>query len=178
MRNRSHNWLHQVQSFAGRKWYTAFISFLAAIDSFVLVIPTEALLVPAILSQPRYWKRTTFFVTLGSVVGATVLAALAGYYGDGFIQSIFPHLLQSPEWNNAVRWIHDYGALGVVVISFGPFPQYIGVAIAGLAHLPLAKVIAAVFLGRTLKYGLLAWCLTHSSRIPGVLRLLKFGRRR
>jgi membrane protein YqaA with SNARE-associated domain len=175
---RTHKWLIQVQSFAGRKWYLALISLLSALDAYLLFVPNEALLIPAVLSQPRLWKRTAFFVTLGSAVGATSFAFFAGYYGEAFIQSVFPGLLNSQSWNRTVHWLQEHGVVGMVFISLGPFPQHPAVAMAGLAHLPLFKLAGSVFLGRILKYGVIAWCVSHSSQISGKFNFLKFARYR
>lgn len=174
MVKRFHRWIAKIQSFAGKKWYLPFIAILSALDAYIFFVPNEALLVPAVLSQPKKWKRTAFAMTLGSAVGATSFAGLTGRYGPSFVEFFFPGILQSHEWARTTGWIHDHGAIGIFLISLSPLPQHPGVAIAGLANLSLIWLLIAVFLGRIVKYGVLAWCVSHRNACFKKFNFLRF----
>lgn len=146
------------------------LSLLAAADAYVVFVPNEALLIPAVLSHPKKWFRITFWMSVGSAMGAASFAELAGLYGGPFIERFDPHLFHTRGWHETARIINDIGGTwGLTVVSFSPLPQHAAVALVGLAHMSWPSVFIAVLVGRLAKYSLVAWCSVHA---PGVLRKL------
>lgn len=162
----------RLEGFVDHWWYVPLIAVLSALDAYLLVIPNEALLVPAVLAHPSRWARIGFWTTLGSAVGATSFAALTGIYGTPFIERLMPGTVQSKGWTESMAYLQRSGSWGLGLVSLGPFPQHAAVAVAGLARMPLVEIFLAVFGGRLIKYLFVSWCAAHS---PGLLRKLGLG---
>ena len=59
-----------------RPWYVALVGGLAALDLFIMIIPTDGLLVTSVLVRPKRWVSWFLWVSIGSAVGAAALAAI------------------------------------------------------------------------------------------------------
>jgi len=163
---RSHVLTHlsRLQQYAARPWYVALISVLAALDAYVVFIPVEALMFPAVLTRRHRWLGTTLWITLGSAVGATSFAWFCREYGAPLLHQLFPDMLDSRAWQDAERTIQTHGGWGLALISLSFVPQHPAVAIAGLARLPLRTIFLSVLAGRVVKYIVLSWAVIRFPR--------------
>lgn len=143
-----------LRRFTDRWWYLPVCGLLAALDLFILVIPTEGFLVSSILLQPKRWARTLIWFTFGSAIGAAVLAHVSHLYGPEFVHWVLGDAFQTPLWQKLERFLGHYGGIALTVISLGPLPQQPAVAFCGLAQMPTFTVFLAVLIGRGLKYGI------------------------
>lgn len=162
-------WIDVVQAHAQAWWYTPAVSLLAALDAFVIVIPTDGLLVGASMAAPRRWVYAALLVTLGSTIGAVVLAAILQIHGLPFLQYLSPGVDQTEAWRWSVTLMADWGGLALFLIALSPIMQQPAVALAALAGMPLLNIFALVFAGRLIKYAFLSWIATHA---PGMLTKL------
>ena len=163
-------WVALIKASSTKKWYLPVAAFFTFMDAFIPVVPNEAFLVLAVLPRPKKWFDVSALFAFASALGATALAALISFFGQPVILYFFPELLHSQTWQNSIHWMQVNGAWGLSLVALSPFPQHGAVAILGLAHSPLAIIFLSVFMGRFLKYGLVAWCAVHS---PNILRKLK-----
>lgn len=157
-----HAWLERLKKFADRGWYAPLVALLAAIDQFIVILPIEWLMFPGVLARPHHWFRVALWVSTGSAIGATLLAMLTHLHGESLIAHWFPSLMQSASWARSLRFVDQYGAWALLLVAFGPFPLQPAAALGGLAHMPYPKVLAAIWTGRILKYGTLAYLSTHA----------------
>jgi len=177
MGKRLHNLIAAVQSHASSWWYTPALALLAAADAFVIIIPTDGLLVGASMAKPKRWVYAAVVVTLGSTIGALILAAILQKHGLPFLQYLNPGIDQTEAWAWSVKMMADWGRWALFFVAISPFMQQPAVALAALAGMPLLEVFYLVFLGRLLKYGFLSWLATHApamlSKIWGIQNELK-----
>src|SRR4051812_40346336 len=98
--------LRRMERFTDRSWYPALVAALAALDLFVLVIPTDGLLISAVLSPKRRakWVSAAIWVSLGSTVGAVLLASLVQGVGDPFLRWIAGSALNGEAWERVRRF--------------------------------------------------------------------------
>ncbi len=73
---RAKDWFQKIQKYGDSWWYAPIVGLLAALDSFVVIVPTDGLLVGASVLSPKLWVYNAILVTLGSTLGAVALAAL------------------------------------------------------------------------------------------------------
>jgi membrane protein YqaA with SNARE-associated domain len=158
-----------VQSHASSWWYTPALALLAAADAFVIIIPTDGLLVGASMAKPKRWAYAAVVVTLGSTIGALVLAAVLQRHGLPVLQYLNPGIEQTEAWAWSVKMMADWGRWALFFVAVSPIMQQPAVALAALAGMPLLEVFYLVFSGRLLKYGFLSWLATHA---PGMLSKL------
>jgi len=166
MQKKLKNWITVLQKYADRWWYAPAIGLLAAADLFLIVVPTDGLLVSAVMLSPRRWIYTAFVVTLGSALGCILLAHLIQVHGMPLLLSISPGIEQNPAWTWTNQLMDSWGTWAVFLIALSPLMQHPAVALAALAGMPLMKLFLMVFAGRVTKYLILAYLATHA---PGML---------
>ncbi len=123
------------------------VAVTAFIDASVFPISVQALAVGLVLAYPHL---------AGWLIIAYVLASLLGTpIGYTIGQRGIAHWLQrrtNPErWAQAKEWMQRYGAFGIALGSFSPFPFPALTVAAGALGLPLARLLVAVALGRGTK---------------------------
>ena len=146
-------------------WYAPVLGFLAALDYFIAVIPTDGLLIASSMATPRRWLRLFLCLALGSALGATAFAAVIQTYGNPFMDWLFPNLHQHRIWILSEQWTRDYGLGAIGIISALPLITHPVIAIAALAGTPFQKIGFMVLLGRLLKYGIFSWVAAHAPKL-------------
>lgn len=163
-------WTRFLRRFVGKPWYLPLISILAALDLYVMVVPTDPLLISYVLVKPKKWIPAFLWVGIGSAIGSFSVGALI-YYGAGdFLQSWFPDLFHSGGWEATRQFIQNHGGVALGLISASVLPQQPAVVLAALGGMPLAEIFFAILIGRLAKYGLFAWVASHAPRL-----LQRFG---
>lgn len=150
------NFIAKLQSYSNRWWYVPLMCFLVFIDLFVVVIPSEAVMIKTIILKPKRWFAISTAMILSSAIGAITLGYLVQTYGHDFVRWLLGNVFGSPEWFKTEALVNKYGSWGLGFISFSPLPQQIPVVVCALAKMPLWKIFAAVALGRAPKYYLFA----------------------
>lgn len=154
-----------LEKFADRAWYPPLIGFLAALDSLVMIIPTDGILIASTMIIPRRWPIHAICVTIGSTLGALILSALVEYEGLPFILKYYPSIIETSTWAWTEQVFEKYGLLLVFAIGASPLMQHPVVILAGLADTPLLPLAAAIFTGRAIKYAVMAYLASHSPKM-------------
>lgn len=149
------------------------LAFLAAIDLFVMVIPTEGVLISSVLLRPKRWLAIVFWISTGSAAGALFLGLVIHHFGPAAVEFFFKGALHSSSWSRVENWVGRYGAPALAAIAASPLPQQPAVVITALGKLPIVMIFGMVWLGRAPKYFLFGWLASH---MPGVL-LRRYGNR-
>lgn len=156
---------NHLKDFSDRPWYLPFICLLAFADFFVVVIPTDALIVTTSIMKPKRWLITAITVTTASALGSLALGTFGRYGGEPFVGWIMgKDFFSSANWIRMSEWIDHYGFWGLSFIALGPLPAQPAILVCALAHMKLPEITAAVFLGRAPKYFLLSYLATHSPK--------------
>jgi membrane protein YqaA with SNARE-associated domain len=131
----------------------ALILLVAVADSSFLSIPEGNDLLIVILSAGKPWGRMFVYVLLtivGSVVGCSLLYSVGKRGGNPILRRAFSEsAVQRTE-----RFFARFGTLGLFIPSIlpPPCPFKIFVLSAGVFRLDKLKFLAAVTLGRTIRY--------------------------
>jgi membrane protein YqaA with SNARE-associated domain len=157
--------IKKLQKYADRWWYPPLIGALAFADLFLLIIPTDGILVGAVILAPKRWVFTGLTVALGSALGSAALAYVLQLKGMPFLLDKWPGIDHTHAWIWASELMHKWGDWGVFFVALSPSPQHPAVALAALAGISLFRVFAAVFAGRAVKYLLIAWIASHSPKL-------------
>lgn len=166
LQERLKGWFTTLQKYADRWWYAPAIGLLAAADLFLVVIPTDGLLIGAVMLSPRRWIYTALMVSIGSALGCLVLAHLIQVHGMPFLLNIVPGIQTNSTWTWTNQLMDKWGTWAVFLVALSPIMQHPAIALAALAGMPLANIAGFAFAGRILKYLMLAYLGTHA---PGVL---------
>lgn len=161
--------LKWIQHYSDRPWYPEFVGVLAALDYWILVIPTDGLVISGVMLSPKRWLRYGIMIPVLSTFGAITFAIFIGEQGLPYLQAHWPTMQQSATWVWTETFFQQYGLLVVFLIAATPFTQYPPLMIAALAGTPYAHIGLAVLLGRLVKYLILCWIASHA---PAVLARL------
>jgi membrane protein YqaA with SNARE-associated domain len=130
---------------------------IAFFDSSLLSLPeiNDALL---LYFGARFPKRAFYYALmtmLGSVTGASLLYGLARWQGFSFLEKRFP----KGRIQSVFELVRRYGAFAVLLPSIlpPPFPFKIFVLSSGALGLSVPRFVAAMVVGRTLRYFGEAW---------------------
>ncbi|HEY7821124.1 MAG TPA: VTT domain-containing protein [Vicinamibacteria bacterium] len=130
---------------------------IAFFDSSLLSLPeiNDALL---LYFGARFPRRAFYYASmtmLGSVTGASLLYGLARWKGFSFLEKRFP----TGRLQSVFTLVGRYGALAVLVPSIlpPPFPFKIFVLSSGALGLSIPRFLAAIAVGRSVRYFGEAW---------------------
>lgn len=119
--------------------------------------PITAVVVPAVLIQPKLRWRIVAATALGSTIGAMLLMAIFHHMGWAQVYDRFPELTTHPTWGRIMTWTSGYGALGLFLIAALPLPQTPALIFFAIVRHDYLSVFVAILGGKALKYGLFAW---------------------
>lgn len=171
--NRIRGSVQILQKFADRIWYAPFIGLLAAVDNFVVIIPTDGILISSSMLTPRRWFILGLNVAIGSTLGAIILAAFVEIQGLDWILRIYPDVIETKSWIWTRDFFDKYGMIIVFIIAMTPLMQQPIIIMASLAEMPLFILAIVMFSGRIIKFLLMAYIGSHAPRLLNKLWGLK-----
>lgn len=154
--------LHHFKTSVEKSWYGPLLAFLAALDYFVMIIPTDGLLITSSIAAPRRWIKFSLWLAIGSVAGGIAFAALVQLYGNDFLEWVFPSIHQNQLWKISDEWINKYGVWAIFFVTALPVISHPVIAIAALMNTPLQNIAWTLLIARTLKYTAFSWLASHA----------------
>ena len=130
---------------------------LGLVDSSVIPIPgmMDALTIVLAAHDRQLWAYYAAMATLGSVVGGYVTYRLARKQGENALAKRFSRKKVEKVNQVLARW--GFGAIAIPAILPPPMPLVPFLVAAGAMQYSLQRFIAALTLGRLIRYGLLAY---------------------
>lgn len=155
----------RLEKFSHRIWYTPVVALLAAADLFILIIPTDALLISNVALRPKRWITIALWVTAGSALGSLFLTLGIQAWGGSFLDALGISMQGSSTWETTARWMRDYQGPTLALFGAGPFPLQPAVVVAASAKVNPGAIFFWVALGRAAKFFFFAWAATHAPRL-------------
>jgi len=148
----------RVSAFAGNWWFPWIVGIGSGVNMFTLVFGgvLAATYVTAILARPKYWFGTAVINAFGTIVGVMAVVYLVELNGNEYITERFPSLFNSKSWKWVEENVTNYGALGVVLTSIAPIVLHPLILFSMLAKMNSAVLVGCIFIGRILKYSIMA----------------------
>ena len=165
LNDRIKSYVRFLQRFVDRVWYPPLIGFLSALDNFIIIIPNDGILISSSMLTPKRWFNLAVCVSIGSTIGAMLLAALVEYQGLPWILDMYPGVNETAVWKWTDQFFAQYGLLVVFIVAITPIMQQPAVILAALAFTPIAEVGAIVFAGRFVKFLAMAYAGSHAPRL-------------
>jgi membrane protein YqaA with SNARE-associated domain len=137
---------------------------LGVIDSSLIPIPgsMDVLIIVLSARQQQLWLYFAIMATVGSVLGAFITFRLARKGGAKAMESRFSADRIAQVNNLFKRW--GFGALAIPAILPPPMPMVPFVFAAGAMQYSTGKFIAAMSLGRIIRYSAMALLAAHYGR--------------
>lgn len=114
---------------------------------------------------PKRWFILALSVAVGSTLGALVLAALVELQGLPWILDLYPGVSETKTWALSMEFFKQYGLFLVFAVAITPFMQQPAVILASLANTPLIELAAVIFVGRFIKFLIMAYLGSHAPRL-------------
>ncbi|ALS31994.1 hypothetical protein PTRA_a0664 [Pseudoalteromonas translucida KMM 520] len=146
----------KTRNFIESKHMLSGITVASFLESTIVPIPLEAVLVPLMQARREKLWLIALMATLGCIVGALFGYAL-GYYlfdavGDWIINSF-----SSPEqFENVKQQMHNQGFWFVITLGIVPIPFQIAMLAAGATKYSLGLFLLASAISRAIRYFALA----------------------
>lgn len=153
------------QYYVDRLWYLPVLSTLAFLDNFLVVIPTDGILISSSILKPSRWFYFGVFIAVGSVLGAVTLAHIVDIYGIQIVEKLFPNIQSSSSWLRTQKFFDEYGLWLLFAVSITPFTQQPAIILAVLAGISLYQIALVAFTGRLLKFLLMAYVGSHAPHL-------------
>lgn len=154
-----------LSRWSGRKLFPPIVGGVAWLSTITLTVPVEILVVAAtLLSRPR-WFPIAFFAASGSAIASVALYLAFHHLGWALLVERYPELSSTRAWAEITKWLSDYGVLALfAIMAFPmPIPKVAVLAFAGIYRLPIAEVIAAIWIGKLVKYASYAFIVARFS---------------
>ena len=147
----------------------------AVLESIIIPIPVDPLLVATVLARPADWIRLTAGCTIASIIGGGLGWALGAVLGVGIEQilAMLPHAIAAPEKFIAVQnGFVTFGIILVFIGAFTPLPYKVIAVSAGIADFALVPFLATSLVGRGLRFAIVAGIARHHGDARIVMTLL------
>ena len=170
----------RVLTLAGTALAERLMLLFAVLESIIIPIPVDPLLVATVLARPTKWIRLSLGCTLASVIGGGIGWALGGLLGVGIDQILaaLPTAIAGPEKFAAVQvGFIEFGILLVFIGAFTPLPYKVIAVSAGIAGFALLPFLVISFIGRGVRFAIVAGIARHHGNyriVIGLLSLLVF----
>lgn len=170
----------RVLTLAGTALAERLMLLFAVLESIIIPIPVDPLLVATVLARPAKWIRLSLGCTLASVIGGGIGWALGGLLGVGIDQILaaLPATIAAAEKFEAVQaGFVEFGILLVFIGAFTPLPYKVIAVSAGIAGFALLPFLMISFIGRGIRFMIIAGIARHHGNyriVIGLLSLLVF----
>ncbi len=173
LKNLSHNSISSLKRFTDRIWYSTLIGLIASLDSFIIFVPTDGVLISSSIFNPKRWLKFAVSVSIGSALGALVLAALVQQQGLPWILDFYPGISESQIWHLTIEFFEQYGLIFLFLFSMTPFPQQPVVILASISSTPLYQLLVIIFAGRFVKFLVFSYLASHAPQYLKKIWFLK-----
>lgn len=123
--------------------------------------PVTAVIVTAVMMAPRRWLSLSLASSLGSALAGAIVVGVSHWLGYNEIHHLFPNLISPKTWDEASRWIGDYGVWAIFGVGASPLPQMPLLIFFGIVDDRIFEAFAALFAGKLIKYTIVAWVTQH-----------------
>ena len=155
---------NRVLRAAGTALAVRLMLLFAVLESVIIPIPVDPLLIATVLARPKNWIKLVAACTSASVIGGGLGWAIGVWLGVGVEQLLvyLPHAVAAPEKFTAVQdGFLEWGILLVFIGAFSPLPYKVIAVSAGVAGFGLAPFLITSLIGRGLRFAIVAGITRH-----------------
>lgn len=146
----------------------------AALESVIIPIPADPLLVATVLARPKRWRQLALGCTIASVIGGVGGWALGTFFNPYLYDwlALLPESVAAPAAFAAVEaGFSEFGIFLVFLGAFSPIPYKVIAIGAGIGGFGLLPFILTSTIGRGLRFAIIAG-IAKNNRSPKIVILL------
>ena len=147
----------------------------AALESIIIPIPADPLLIATVLARPNRWRQLAFGCTMASVIGGVIGWALGTFFRPYLVEwlAMLPERLAAPTAFAAVdAGFAKFGIFLVFLGAFSPLPYKVIAVSAGIGGFGLLPFILTSIIGRGLRFAIVAGIAKNNGNSKIVILLL------
>lgn len=126
-------------------------------STFTMSSPATIVIMTAVLLARARWRTIVLQSAFASAVAGMLLFLLFRHLGWEQLQAQFPDMQASAHWQRAVEWTATWGVPALCVMAALPLPQSPAIILLAIGDHSWAAVLLAIFAGKIIKYGVVAW---------------------
>jgi membrane protein YqaA with SNARE-associated domain len=153
----------RLDALAERRWFLPVVGVFPLADYAAPVLPNQLLLGGLSALRPERWRVLAATFLGAAVVGAIVVASVAGAAGP----SVLDALADLDGVDEAVRWVERHGLWALLGLALLPWPPRTAVVACALVGFSPVAIGAVVLAGRSVPVVATA---ALAARAPAVLR--------
>jgi len=142
----------KTRQFIDSKHMLSGITIASFLESTIVPIPLEAILVPLMQARREKIWLIALMATLGCIVGALFGYALGYYLFDTAGEWIINTLSSPEQFENVKQKMHDQGFWFVITLGIVPIPFQIAMLAAGATKYSLTLFLIASAISRSIRY--------------------------
>ena len=147
----------------------------ALLESIIIPIPADPLLVATVLARPKRWRQLALGCTLASVIGGVGGWALGTFFSPhlGEWLTMLPETLAAPAAFSAVEaGFTKFGIFLVFLGAFSPLPYKVIAVGAGIGGFNLLPFVLTSIIGRGLRFAIIAGIAKNNGNPKIVISLV------
>ena len=147
----------------------------AALESIIIPIPADPLLVATVLARPKRWRQLALGCTIASVIGGVGGWTLGTFFSPFLYEwlAMLPERLLGPAAFGAVEaGFAKFGIFLVFLGAFSPLPYKVIAVSAGIGGFGLLPFILTSIIGRGLRFSIVAGIAKNKGNPKLVISLI------
>ena len=147
----------------------------AALESIIIPIPADPLLVATVLAKPKRWRQLALACTMASVIGGVGGWAIGAFFSPYLYDwlSMLPERVYAPSAFAAVEvGFAKFGILLVFLGAFSPLPYKVIAISAGISGFGLLPFLLTSIIGRGLRFAIVAGIAKNNGNPKMVILLI------
>ena len=160
--------------FAATKLAVRGLYIFATLESIIIPIPADPLLVATVLARPKRWRQLALGCTMASVIGGVCGWALGTFFSPYLHDwlAMLPERVAGPAAFAAVEaGFAKFGIFLVFLGAFSPLPYKVIAIAAGIGGFGLLPFILTSIIGRGLRFAIIAGIAKNNGN-PKIVILL------
>ncbi|KAF7779532.1 hypothetical protein PMAN_a0432 [Pseudoalteromonas marina] len=142
----------KTRNFIESKHMLSGITIASFLESTIVPIPLEAVMVPLMQAQREKLWLISLMATLGCVVGALFGYALGYYLFDAIGDWVISAFSSPEQFENVKQKMHNQGFWFVITLGIVPIPFQIAMLAAGATKYSLGLFLLASAIARSIRY--------------------------
>lgn len=154
-----HKLYEWIMSWAGHRHGVKALAFISAIESIFFPLPVDPLLLAMGAGKPKKALHFALITTIASVIGGLLGYGIGILFWEHTQELFFQYVFSQDKMTLVLEKFRENGFLAIFLAGFTPIPFKVFTITAGVANLSIPAFIAASFIGRGLRFGILGFLL-------------------
>ena len=151
--------------YTNKIWYGPMLALLAILDSLILVIPTDGILISSAMLARKRWLYFGLSVAIGSTIGGLMIVYGIEHFGIELVHKYYPNLFETTMWIKTEEFFKLYGLVVLFIVGIAPITQQPALILAGLSKGALLPIFLVLILSRLLKFLIVAYIASHTPKL-------------